>query len=164
MNSLINQKLPESQFKTLSSNRIDTFPTSVLFDGKKIFVIGGVGAFTPICTKQHLPDFIPYAKQLKDEKIIDEVFCICVTDPFVLSAWAKSLGLTDEIIMLTDTNAEFTKKIGLNIDLSDLGLGIRSTRFAMLVEDSVITLLNVEKQPQDINTTSKANISRWFSI
>lgn len=154
----IGQSLPKATFKTLTPSGLQSLTTKDIFSGQKVLVIGVIGAFTPSCTHKHLPDFVPYAQELKRENIVDKVVCISVADPFVLKAWQQQLAATDKIQMLTDTNAEFAKLMGLELDLTDMGLGLRSTRYAMLVEDQIITMLNVEEKPQEVNTTSKTSI------
>ncbi|MDX2368307.1 MAG: peroxiredoxin [Colwellia sp.] len=162
--SLINigDKIPEANFKRCGENRIETLSTNELFNKNKVLVIGVMGAFTPACTNKHLPDFVPYAQELKNNSIAELVICISVADPFVLKAWGNMIDPDNNIMMLTDTNAEFTKTIGLDIDLSHLGLGTRSTRYAMFVENGIIKMLNVEKQPQDVEVTSKKAIEEWL--
>ena len=154
--------LPFVSFKHRGKDGIETFSTKDLFEGKRVLVIGVLGAFTPACTDKHLPDFVPYAKELKQQGIINEAFCISVADPYVLTAWAKTMGAESNLLMLTDTNAVFAKRIGLDIDLTELGLGIRSTRYAMVVNNGVIEMLGVEEAPQNVEKTSKNAIEEWL--
>ena len=118
-----------------------------------------LGAFTPICSKQHIPDFIPYAKELVENWIIDEVACISATDPFVLKAWAEAMKIEGCMTMLTDTHAAFATKIGLGFDGTHLGLGYRSTRYVMLVKDNSVMMLNAEGRPQDMTCTSQQQVA-----
>jgi len=115
-----------------------------IFKGKKVAVFGLPGAYTPVCSAEHLPGFVDVSKALLD-KGVDTIVCISVNDPFVMNAWAKDHNVGDNIMMLCDPKAEFTNAIGLKLDLSDFGLGDRSERYSMLVEDGVITALNVEE-------------------
>lgn len=151
--------VPQAKFKTLGPNGIDTLDSKVLFEGKKILLVGVVGAFTPICAEQHLPDFIPFAKELKKNAVVDETVCVCVVDPFVLKAWQRSIDPQNAIKMLTDNNAEFAKAMGLIVDLSDLGLGIRSSRYVMLVENGVVSMLNIDEDPNVVFNTSKTAVA-----
>lgn len=158
----IGDNIPEATFKRYGENGIETVSVNELFNERKVLVIGVMGAFTPACTNKHLPDFVPYAQELKNQHIAEQVICISVADPFVLKAWGNIMDPQNNIMMLTDTNAEFTKTMGLDIDLSHLGLGTRSTRYAMFVESGIIKMLNVEKQPQDVKVTSKKVIEEWL--
>lgn len=115
-----------------------------IFKGKKVAVFGLPGAYTPVCSADHLPGFVDIAKTLLD-KGVDTIACISVNDPFVMDAWSKVHNVGDNIMMLCDPTAEFTNAIGLKLDLSDFGLGDRSERYSMMVEDGVITALNVEE-------------------
>jgi len=106
------------------------------------------GAFTPTCHQNHAPGFIAAFDELKG-KGVDEIFCLSVNDPFVMNAWAEVLGANDKITLLSDGNGSFTKAVGLELDGSGFGLGLRSLRYAMLVEDGVVKVLNVEEVPTD---------------
>ncbi|MEZ4225796.1 MAG: peroxiredoxin [Polyangiaceae bacterium] len=112
--------------------------------GKKIVIFGLPGAYTPTCSAQHVPGYVKHLDALK-AKGIDEVWCVSVNDAFVMAAWGKDLGAIGKVRMLGDGSAEFTKKVGLEVDLTAGGLGIRSQRYSMLVEDGVVKQVNVEK-------------------
>ncbi len=114
-----------------------------IFKGRKVVVFGLPGAFTPVCSAEHLPGFVKIADDLF-AKGVDTIVCISVNDPFVMAAWAKAQGVSDKIMMLCDPKAEFTDAIGLKLDLGDFGLGERSERYSMLVDDGVVTVVNVE--------------------
>lgn len=111
--------------------------------GKKIIIFGVPGAFTPLCSAQHLPGYIEYAEQLK-AKGVDEIWCISVNDAFVMAAWGKEQNAAGKVRMLADGSAKYTKALGLDRDLTEGGMGIRCFRFAMLVEDSVVKYLGIE--------------------
>lgn len=102
------------------------------------------GAFTPTCSAQHLPGFVDNADALK-AKGVDTIACMAVNDAFVMDAWGKDRGVGDKIVMLGDGNADFTKKLGLELDASKFGLGTRGQRFSMLVDNGVVSKLNVEE-------------------
>jgi peroxiredoxin len=104
------------------------------------------GAFTPTCHLKHLPGFIENADAFKS-KGIDSVVCVAVNDPFVLAAWEEKSGAKGKVLFLSDGNAEFTEKIGMDFDGSGIGLGTRSKRYAMLVDDGVVKVLNTEDSP-----------------
>ena len=118
--------------------------TGELFDGHKVVVFAVPGAFTPTCSAKHMPGFLNNAEALR-AKGVDQIACIAVNDPFVMNAWAKDQEVGDRVLMLSDGMAQFTKSLGLELDLSARGLGIRSSRYAMVIEDGIVTLLNVEQ-------------------
>ena len=112
------------------------------FQGKKVALFAGPGAFTPTCSARHLPSYVEKAQELKD-KGIDEIACVSVNDPFVMGAWNDRDGSSD-ITMLADGNGDFTEALGLTMDGSKFGLGKRSQRYSMIVNDGVVEQLNVE--------------------
>jgi glutaredoxin/glutathione-dependent peroxiredoxin len=139
-------RLPEATFRVLGPEGITTLTTGDIFDGKKVVLFAVPGAFTPTCHLKHIPGFIENADAFKKQGI-DSVACVAVNDPFVLGAWADASGSKGRILFLSDGNAEFTKKIGMDFDGSGIGLGTRSKRYAMLVDDGVVKVLNVEDSP-----------------
>jgi peroxiredoxin len=124
-----------------------------IFAGKKVALFAVPGAYTPTCTEQHMPGFVSRFDELKG-KGIDTVACTAVNDIFVLTQFAKDTGAAAKILMLADGNGDFVKGIGLDIDLSAFGLGLRSKRYAMLVEDGVVKVLNVEDSPPQHDKSS----------
>lgn len=117
--------------------------TDELFKGKTVVLFGVPGAFTPTCSAKHLPGFVTQAAALK-AKGVDLVACMAVNDAFVLGAWAKDQGITNEVVMLADGSAAFTKAMGLEFDLTARGLGVRSQRFALIAKDGKVTHVAVE--------------------
>lgn len=117
--------------------------TEDVFAGKTVVLFAVPGAFTPTCSNKHLPGYLQNYEALK-AKGVDTVACLAVNDPFVLAAWAKDQGVNDRVLMLSDGSAAFTKALGLELDLSARGLGVRAQRFAMIVEDGKVTTLQVE--------------------
>ncbi len=115
--------------------------TNELFSGKRVVVFAVPGAFTPTCSEAHLPGYVALADKIK-AKGVDSIICLSVNDAYVMDAWGKSAN-ADEILMVADGNAFFTKSIGLDMNTSDFG-GIRSMRYSMLVEDGEVVKLNVE--------------------
>ncbi len=115
--------------------------TNELFSGKRVVVFAVPGAFTPTCSEAHLPGYVALADKIK-AKGVDNIICLSVNDAYVMDAWGKSAN-ADEILMVADGNAFFTKSIGLDMNTSDFG-GIRSMRYSMLVEDGEVVKLNVE--------------------
>ena len=115
-----------------------------IFEGKTVAVFGLPGAYTPVCSAEHLPGFVKHADQIKS-KGVDSIICVSVNDPFVMQAWAQDHNVSNNVMMLCDPKVDFTNAIGLNLDLSDFGLGDRSERYSMIVEDGIVTALNVEE-------------------
>jgi len=115
--------------------------------GKRIVIFGVPGAFTPTCSAQHVPGFLKHLDELKAKKV-DEVWCIATNDGFVMAAWGQSEKAIGKIRFLGDGSAELTKKLGLELDLTAHGMGVRSQRFSMLVDDGVVKQLNVETGPK----------------
>jgi peroxiredoxin len=146
MTIAIGDRLPEATFRMLGTDGIETISASEVFGGKKVVLFAVPGAFTPTCHINHLPGFIESAEEFKKEGV-DTVVCVAVNDPFVLGAWADAAGAKGKVLFLSDGNAEFTRKIGMDFDGSGIGLGTRSKRYAMLVEDGVVKALNVEDSP-----------------
>ncbi len=112
--------------------------------GKKIVIFGVPGAYTPTCSAKHLPGYVEHLAQLK-AKGVDEVWCVAVNDGFVMAAWGRDHDAIGKVRMLGDGSAELTKKLGLEVDLTGGGMGLRMQRFSMLVDDGVVKQLNVEK-------------------
>ncbi|MBS0309142.1 MAG: peroxiredoxin [Proteobacteria bacterium] len=120
------------------------FNVADLVKGKKIAVFAVPGAYTPTCSAKHVPGYVQHAADFKN-KGIDEIWCIAVNDPFVMGAWGRDQHAVGIVRMLSDGNADFTKSIGLDADFSKGGLGTRSQRYSMLIEDGVVKQLNVEE-------------------
>jgi glutaredoxin/glutathione-dependent peroxiredoxin len=142
----IGDRLPEAIFRVMEPDGIKTMTTGEVFGGKKVVLFAVPGAFTPTCHLKHLPGFIDSADEFK-RLGIDTVACVAVNDPFVLGTWAEASGGKGKVLFLSDGNAEFTKKIGMDFDGSGIGLGTRSKRYAAVVEDGVVKILNVEDSP-----------------
>ena len=135
--------VPDATIKVMGDEGPENISTLDLFGKKNAVLFAVPGAFTPGCSLTHLPGFVVNADKIK-EKNIDIIACISVNDAFVMKAWGQSQN-ADEIIMLADGNAEFTKKIGLTLDGSNFGMGIRSQRYAMIIRNGVIDTLLVEE-------------------
>ncbi|XP_043726127.1 peroxiredoxin-2E-2, chloroplastic-like [Telopea speciosissima] len=143
----VGDKLPESTFSYLdSAEEVQTITVSDLTKGKKAILFAVPGAFTPTCSQKHLPGFVEKSGELK-AKGIDTIACISVNDAFVMKAWKEDLKIEDEVLLLSDGNGEFTRAIGTELDLSDkpVGLGVRSRRYALLADDGVVKVLNLEE-------------------
>ncbi|MCA1933935.1 MAG: peroxiredoxin [Asticcacaulis sp.] len=136
-------KLPEVKFSSPAEDGLKPLTTSEVFAGKRAVLFAVPGAFTPTCSARHLPGFRDQAKAFKF-KNIDVVACTSVNDGFVMKAWAKDQGIADEVLMLGDGNGEFAEKVGLVLDAEGFGMGKRSQRYAMIVNDGVVEKLFVE--------------------
>jgi peroxiredoxin len=151
----IGDRLPDTTFTTMSVEGPKPVKTSEAFAGKKVALFAVPGAYTPTCSRQHLPGYVQKYDELKS-KGFDAVACTAVNDIFVLTAWAKDSGAEGKILMLADGSAEFARKIGLDVDLTARGLGVRSRRYSMIVEDGVVKSLNVEEVPSNHDKSSAA--------
>jgi peroxiredoxin len=121
---------------------METIDTPTLFGGRKAVLFAVPGAFTPTCSERHLPGFVEHFNAFRDRGI--EVFCVSVNDPFVMQAWGKSQDVPDGLQMLADGNADLTRALGLEMDASGYGMGVRSKRYALYAEDGVVKGLWVE--------------------
>jgi peroxiredoxin len=146
MTIAVGDKLPEATFKVRTPDGLKDVTTQELTAGKKVVLFAVPGAFTPTCHAKHVPSYLEHLDALK-AKGVDAVGCIAVNDAFVLDAWGKSVGSDGKIMLLSDGNATFTKALGLDFDGSGFGLGTRSKRYAMLVDNGVVKALNVEESP-----------------
>ncbi|MFB0923211.1 MAG: peroxiredoxin [Alphaproteobacteria bacterium] len=131
------EKIPAGALAHKTADGIDQVSTDDLFAGKTVVLFSVPGAFTPTCSAQHLPGFVQKAADLK-AKGVDTIACMAVNDPFVMEAWGNSQSVGDKVMMLADGSAAFTKQLGMELDLVDRGLGVRSQRFAMIVEDGTV--------------------------
>jgi glutaredoxin/glutathione-dependent peroxiredoxin len=121
----------------------NTFETDKLLAGKKVAIFALPGAFTPTCSAKHVPGFVEQADKFKAAGV-DEIWCVSVNDAFVMGAWARDQKTAGKVRMMADGSADWTKALGLTLDLTTKGMGVRSQRFSMLVEDGVVKSLNVE--------------------
>ena len=146
MSISVGDKLPEANFTVMTNDGPSGMSTSDVFAGKKVAAFAVPGAFTPTCHLKHLPGFLDHLNDFKDHGV-DTIACIAVNDIFVLDAWAKNTGAEGKFLFLADGNGDFTKAIGLDFDASAVGLGMRSKRYAMLADDGVVKVLNIEDAP-----------------
>ena len=142
----IGDTLPDINFTIMTAEGPKPTSMSEVFKGKKIALFAVPGAYTPTCHKAHMPGFVERVAEIK-AKGVDAVVCTAVNDIFVLTNWAKDTGADGKITMLADGSADFAKATGLEIDLTKHGLGVRSKRYAMLVDNGVVKALNVEDAP-----------------
>jgi glutaredoxin/glutathione-dependent peroxiredoxin len=146
-------QLPDAKFTVMTAEGPKPMHTADVFKGKKIALFAVPGAYTPTCHKSHMPGFVDRVDAIK-AKGVDAVVCTAVNDIFVLTNWAKDTGSDGKITMLADGSADFAKALGLEIDLTKAGLGIRSKRYAMLVDDGIVKVVNVEDAPPQHGVSS----------
>jgi glutaredoxin/glutathione-dependent peroxiredoxin len=151
MSISVGDRLPQATLVKVTEAGPDQVDSQSYFAGKTVALFAVPGAYTPTCSARHLPSFVEKAEQLR-AKGVDEIACTAVNDAFVLGAWAKA-NEADGITMLADGNGEFAAALGLTMDGTKFGLGTRSQRYAMLVEDGVVTQLHVE-QPGEFKVSS----------
>tara|TARA_B110000438_G_scaffold289561_1_gene324257 strand:+ start:43 stop:519 length:477 start_codon:yes stop_codon:yes gene_type:complete len=139
----VGDKIPAGMFTVMGTEGPTGISTSDIFDGKKVVLFAVPGAFTPTCSVAHLPGFVVHVDDIK-AKGVDTVACMAVNDIFVVDAWGKAAN-AEHLLMLADGNADFTTAVGLTLDGTGFGMGTRSQRFAMIVDDGVVSLLNVDQ-------------------
>ncbi|RPE81509.1 peroxiredoxin [Vulcaniibacterium tengchongense] len=137
----IGDSIPEAPLQRIRDG-IETVDTNALFDGRNVVLFAVPGAFTPTCSEKHLPGFVEHFDEFRRKGV--EVACMAVNDPFVMQAWAQSQNVPEGLMMLADGNGDFTRALGLELDASAYGMGVRARRFALYAENGVVKLLNVE--------------------
>ena len=153
----VGDRLPAAKLKRLTADGIKDVSLADLTSGKKVVMFAVPGAFTPTCSDRHLPGFVEQAEALK-AKGVDTIVCVAVNDPFVMSAWEKARNVGGKVEMLSDGNGEFTRAIGLEFDGSGFGLGKRSRRYAMVVDNGTVKTLLVEEVPSQAERSSASAI------
>ena len=148
----VGDSLPGATFRVMTEDGVQTKTTDDIFKGKKVALFAVPGAYTGTCHKRHLPSIFLNAYAMKD-KGIDTVAIVSVNDAFVMNAWKRDTDQRDEAIFLADGNADFTKAIGMEMDGSGFGLGTRSKRYSMLVEDGVVKTFNLEPNPGKVEVS-----------
>ncbi len=139
----VGDKLPEATFKTMKDGKPADLSVADLTEGKKIALFAVPGAFTPTCSARHLPGYKEKVGEFR-AKGVDTVACVSVNDVFVMNAWGKDQQVGEDVVMLADGNGAFAKAVGLTMDGTGFGMGSRSQRYSMIVEDGVVKQLNVE--------------------
>jgi peroxiredoxin len=142
----IGDRLPHAEFTTMTADGQQKLSTDVVFSGRKVVLFAVPGAFTPTCSMNHLPGFLKEVDAIK-AKGVDTIACTSVNDVHVMNAWGKQSGADGKVLMLADGNGAFAKAVGLNVDLNQFGMGERSRRYSMIVENGVVKSLNVEDKP-----------------
>ena len=137
----VGDRIPSATLNVIRDG-VQSVSTDELFKGKKVVLFSVPGAFTPTCSEKHLPGFVEHYQEFKQRGI--EVVCMAVNDAFVMKAWARDRGVPDGLLMLADGNGDFAKSLGLEMDASKFGLGLRSKRFALYADDGVVKELHIE--------------------
>src|SRR5437588_2428446 len=149
----VGDKIPATTFKYVTPDGPKDISSDELFRGKKVVLFAVPGAFTPACSQRHLPGFVDKAAELK-AKGVDTIACIAVNDPAVMGAWGKAQNVGDKIMMLADGSGDFARAVGMELDARRMGLGERSKRYSMLVDNGVVKALNVEQVPSQVELSS----------
>ena len=156
MSIKIGDKFPEGVFRVKGSDGIKEITTDEYFTNKKIVLFGLPGAFTSTCSAKHLPGYVDSHDEYK-AKGVDLIVCISVNDPFVMEAWGKSQNVTDKVLMMADPFLSFTKAIGADVDKSARGLGVRSNRYTMLIDNLKVIKLQEEKDTGSCEISAAEN-------
>jgi peroxiredoxin len=140
----VGDKVPEGTLMEMTDSGQAPVTTANLFGGKRVALFSVPGAFTPTCSNQHLPGFVANAAAIK-AKGIDTIACIAVNDAFVMGAWGRAQNVGDSVRMLADGNATWTQALGLELDATGFGMGVRGKRFSVIVDDGTVTNINVDE-------------------
>lgn len=142
----VGDRVPSVELATMGADGPQSVDSDEIFNGRKVVLFAVPGAFTPTCSAAHLPGFVVHCDEIK-AKGVDTIACLAVNDAFVMGAWGEAQNVDDNILMLADGSGNFTEAMGLALDLTARNMGVRSQRYAMIVEDGVITHLNIEDGP-----------------
>lgn len=156
MTIAVGAKLPEATFKTMTADGPKDITTAEIFAGKKVVLFGVPGAFTPTCNNNHLPGYLENFDAIKSRGV-DTIAVIATNDVHVMGAWAKFTAGDGKLLYLADGSGDFAKATGLDVDLSQHGMGLRNKRFSLIAEDGVVKSINVESKP-GVNESSAATI------
>ncbi|HTE49841.1 MAG TPA: peroxiredoxin [Kofleriaceae bacterium] len=149
----VGQKIPSLKLRKVTASGVDEVTTDDFFGGRKVVVFSVPGAFTPTCSSSHLPGYVANAENIK-KRGVAEIACLSVNDAHVMRAWATAQNATSAVTMLADGNAELTRALGLDIDLAVAGMGVRGKRAALVVDDGVVSSVEVEAKPSDVTGSS----------
>jgi glutaredoxin/glutathione-dependent peroxiredoxin len=155
----VGDKLPSVTLRQVTPEGPKEVATDDFFRGKKVALFAVPGAFTPACSQRHLPGYVDKASDIKG-KGVDEVACVAVNDPAVMTAWGKDQRTEGKVTMLADGSGDFVRALGLELDLTKAGLGMRSKRYSMLVDNGVVKSLNIEEQPGQVDVSSAETMLR----
>jgi len=141
------ERMPAGSFRRMTKDGPGAITTEELFKGKLVVLFSVPGAFTPTCDAKHLPGFVQLADQLR-ARGVDTIACMAVNDVFVMNAWGKASGVGDKVLMLADGNGDYARVLGLEMDATKFGMGLRGQRFAIIVRDGIATRVDVEAPGQ----------------
>jgi peroxiredoxin len=153
----VGDTIPDVKLTTITADGLKPIQSREALGTGKVVLFAVPGAFTPTCSDHHLPGFVMQADEIL-AKGVDRIACIAVNDPFVMSAWGSAQGTGDKILMLADGNGDFAAEAGLSLDLSGLGLGVRSQRYAAILQDGVVTELWVESNPGGVDVSGSDKV------
>ena len=153
----VGDKVPQGMFKQKTDAGVGDVSTGDLFDGRRVVLVAVPGAFTPTCSTKHLPGYVTSVEAFR-AKGVDSVACLSVNDAFVMEAWAKDQATDGKVNMLADIDGAYTKALGMEVDLSAAGLGMRSKRYAMVVDNGTVTHLAVEESPGVLDVSSAPSV------
>ena len=146
-------KIPPVKLKRLGAEGMEELDIAEYVRGKKIVLFAVAGAFTPTCAQRHLPSFVNNADKIRSRGV-DEIICLAVNDPFVMKHWGEASKATGKVTMMPDGNAAFTKAVGLELDVSAYGLGVRSMRYSMIVDNGTVVGLQIEENVSEMSVSS----------
>ena len=153
----VGDQVPAIAFKHMTANGPAEISSAELFKGKTVVLFALPGAFTPTCSAKHVPGYLQNYAALK-AKGVDTIACVSVNDAFVMGAWAKDQKTDDKVLMLADGSGEFTKAVGLELDLTPHGMGVRSARYAMVVKDGKVSQLAIESNPGGLDVSAAEKV------
>ena len=141
----VGDRMPSGTLHTMTKDGPSPVATDELFAGKKVVLFSVPGAFTPTCSARHLPGFVTHATELRDAGI-DTIACMAVNDAFVMGAWGRDQNVGDDVLMLADGSADYSRALGLELDLSAMAFGVRGKRFSLLVDDGIVARINIDEE------------------
>ena len=147
MSIQVGERAPAGKFKIMTKEGPKDLTTAELFDGKRVVLFSVPGAFTPTCDAKHLPGYLELSDKIR-AKGVDTIACMAVNDVFVMNAWGKQSGTGDKVLMLADGNGDYARALGLELDAKGFGMGLRGQRFALVVNNGVVTHVDVEAPGQ----------------
>ena len=153
----VGDRVPSVTVAHMGEDGPENLSTDEIFAGKKVVLFALPGAYTPTCSAKHVPGFVQHADAIR-ARGVDTIACLSVNDAFVMGAWGKDRGVGDKVLMLADGSGEFTSAVGMELDLTSRGLGVRSHRYAMVVDDGVVTALKLEENPSGLGVSSAESI------
>lgn len=136
-------RIPAATLRHLGPHGVEELSTTALFAGRRAVLFGVPGAFTPVCSNEHLPGFVARAEDLAGRGV-ERIVCVAVNDPFVMEAWGRLSGVAGRVLMVSDGNGDLARALGLELDLSELGLGVRCRRFAAVLDDGIFRHVAIE--------------------